>query len=173
MPQATFASHHQLAVLSWEALGTGVVVGITNHDGGARAREVVKQELDAIDRACSRFRTDSELSRVNRYAGRPVWAADRAAEEVHRDLSCGALVSLGGDVATAGPAPMGGCIVSGWPQNVRLRAAAATGAGVLSLVLTLWLPAGPRKAEWARRSGTPASLLEYTATRTTPAKARP
>lgn len=36
------------------------------------ARMAVERELDAIDLACSRFREDSELMRVNRGAGRPV-----------------------------------------------------------------------------------------------------
>lgn len=35
-------------------------------------------------------------------------AADRAAETAARELGCGVLVSLGGDIATAGPAPTGG-----------------------------------------------------------------
>jgi thiamine biosynthesis lipoprotein len=35
-------------------------------------------------------------------------AADRAAAGVHAALGCGVLVSLGGDLATAGPAPRGG-----------------------------------------------------------------
>jgi thiamine biosynthesis lipoprotein len=35
-------------------------------------------------------------------------AADRAAARVHTELGCGVLVSLGGDLATAGPAPRGG-----------------------------------------------------------------
>ncbi|MBG6057398.1 thiamine biosynthesis lipoprotein [Cryobacterium sp. MP_M5] len=35
-------------------------------------------------------------------------AADRAAREVFGDLGCGVLVSLGGDIATAGPSPEGG-----------------------------------------------------------------
>ncbi len=199
---------NELATLTWEALGTSAVLQITDRDGSARARKVVEQELDAIDRACSRFRADSELSRVNRYMGRPVevdplligalqvalraaeltdgnvdptlghalilagydrdwkliagadsssgnrqdprparsavraravggwrtveidlerslvrvprgiqldlgatakaWAADRAAKAVHQTLGCGALVSLGGDIATAGPPPTGG-----------------------------------------------------------------
>jgi methionine sulfoxide reductase heme-binding subunit len=61
-------------------------------------------------------------------------------------------------------------IVGGWPHNARLRACAAGGAGVFSLFLALWLPAGPLGAEWARRSGTPASLLGHTTTHTTGAK---
>ncbi|WP_104090098.1 FAD:protein FMN transferase [Arthrobacter sp. GMC3] len=35
-------------------------------------------------------------------------AADRAATQVAAELGCGVLVSLGGDIATAGPAPVGG-----------------------------------------------------------------
>ena len=36
------------------------------------------------------------------------WAADRCATKVAEGLDCGALVSLGGDVAAAGPPPAGG-----------------------------------------------------------------
>ncbi len=36
------------------------------------------------------------------------WAADRCAEIIARRLGCGVLVSLGGDIAVAGPAPAGG-----------------------------------------------------------------
>lgn len=36
------------------------------------------------------------------------WTADRAAQRVHERLGTGVLVSLGGDLATAGPAPHGG-----------------------------------------------------------------
>ncbi len=43
-------------------------------------------------------------------------AADRAAELVHRELGTGVLVSLGGDIATAGPAPAGG-----WQVHVQDR----------------------------------------------------
>ena len=38
-------------------------------------------------------------------------AADRAAAAIHRALGCGVLVSLGGDVSVAGPAPEGGFAV--------------------------------------------------------------
>jgi sulfoxide reductase heme-binding subunit YedZ len=58
-------------------------------------------------------------------------------------------------------------VVGGWPQNARLRASAAGGVGAFSLLLALWLPAGPLGAEWARRSGTPPTLLERTGTRAT------
>jgi FAD:protein FMN transferase len=53
---------------TWEALGTTVVL---RHDGpgDAAARAAVQRELDAIDAAASRFRADSELSRLNAMAG--------------------------------------------------------------------------------------------------------
>jgi methionine sulfoxide reductase heme-binding subunit len=52
-------------------------------------------------------------------------------------------------------------VLSGWPENVRLRGAALGGAGAFSLFLLLWLPAGPLGSEWARRSGTPSALLGH------------
>jgi thiamine biosynthesis lipoprotein ApbE len=47
------------------------------------------------------------------------WAADRAAARITSQLGCGALVSLGGNIAVAGPAPD-----SGW----RIRVQDVTGA---------------------------------------------
>jgi thiamine biosynthesis lipoprotein len=190
----------------WQALGTGIVLRVTDPAALARARAVVDAELDAIDRSLSRFRPDSELSLANARAGRSVeasplflqalelalraaaltdgdvdpalgraldlvgydrdhgsldrpigepaaagarapgvlsarsragwrtievdragglfrtapgvkldlgatakaWAADRAAHAAARAGACGALVSVGGDIATSGPAPTGG-----------------------------------------------------------------
>jgi methionine sulfoxide reductase heme-binding subunit len=63
-------------------------------------------------------------------------------------------------------------VVAGWPHNARLRASAAGGAGAFSLFLALWLPSGPLGAEWARRSGTPTSLLEHTTPHVTHTKVR-
>jgi thiamine biosynthesis lipoprotein len=193
-----------LGCARWEALGSTVDLRVTDSRALARARVRVERELAEIDLACSRFRADSELSRVNARAGGwvgvstlliealqlavgaarltdgdvdptvgralelagydrdwrslpsargesdpPVvrkaisvrarggwqtleldvagsrvrvapgvrldlgatakaWAADRAAIAAFADVACGVLVSLGGDVATAGPAPSGG-----------------------------------------------------------------
>jgi thiamine biosynthesis lipoprotein ApbE len=58
-----------LATARWEALGTSVVLRLSDPGGLARARAVVAAELDGIDRACSRFRADSDLARVNAAAG--------------------------------------------------------------------------------------------------------
>jgi len=51
--------------------------------------------------------------------------------------------------------------LSGWPAHLPARASALGGAGAFSLFLVLWLPGGPLGSEWARRSGTPASLLGH------------
>ncbi len=67
-----WATAKQSAGATWEALGTNVVLRLTDPGALEVARATIEQELDAIDRACSRFRADSELSRVNRAGGRPV-----------------------------------------------------------------------------------------------------
>jgi thiamine biosynthesis lipoprotein ApbE len=54
----------------WEALGTSVVLLVDDPDALATARTIVERELRAIDRACSRFRPDSDLQRANAGAGR-------------------------------------------------------------------------------------------------------
>jgi FAD:protein FMN transferase len=180
------------------ALGTTALLSVTDPATLERGRAVLEAELDAIDRACSRFRDDSELVRVNRDAGGPpvaigpllaaalevalraaqlsggdvdptvgralrlvgydrdfaliqrrggaptgealpaadwrcveldarqgtvripagveldlgatakAFAADQAARRLHTMLGIGVLVSLGGDIAVAGPAPPGG-----------------------------------------------------------------
>ncbi len=55
----------------------------------------------------------------------------------------------------------------GWPENARLRGGALALSGVFALFLVVWVPSGPLGSEWARRSGTPTSLLPHaTSTRT-------
>jgi thiamine biosynthesis lipoprotein len=198
----------KLARAKWKALGTSVELLLSDGRALAQACAILKCQLDELDRACSRFREDSELMRVNAAAGRTTrvdallietldlalraaeltdgdvdptvgaalvlagydrdmqlldrvpaaqesghearpctaieprlrarllsgwsaveldrerctiriprgvkldlgatakaWAADRAAHTVHKALGCGVLVSLGGDISTAGPAP--------------------------------------------------------------------
>jgi thiamine biosynthesis lipoprotein ApbE len=203
---ASSRSPQQPATATWEALGTSVVLRLSRQAGLRDARTAAELELSAIDRACSRFRADSELSRVNAQGGRwlrvgplliealtlglraakltggdvdptvgtalelagydrdwrlldppegeperapeltmrvrsgwrtveldrqasavrippgvrldlgataKAWAADRAASAASAAAGCGALVSLGGDIATCGPAPR-----SGWRVHV-------------------------------------------------------
>jgi predicted ferric reductase len=52
-------------------------------------------------------------------------------------------------------------VLAGWPRHVRLRGAALGGAALFSIFLIVWLPGGPLGKEWARRSGTPTSLLGH------------
>jgi thiamine biosynthesis lipoprotein len=56
---------------SWQALGTTVVLSAPAADDARRlaARRAVEHEIDAIDRAASRFRADSELTLVNQSPG--------------------------------------------------------------------------------------------------------
>jgi sulfoxide reductase heme-binding subunit YedZ len=52
-------------------------------------------------------------------------------------------------------------IAAGWPDQLARRGAALGGAAIFTLGLILWLPSGPLGKEWARRSGTPTSLLGH------------
>jgi thiamine biosynthesis lipoprotein len=60
----------EVATARWEALGTTVILRVTKANALIDARAIVEDELAAVDRACSRFRADSELERVNAAAGR-------------------------------------------------------------------------------------------------------
>ncbi len=59
-----------LASARWQALGTSVVLRVSDPATLVPARAAVERELAAVERACSRFRADSELSRANANAGR-------------------------------------------------------------------------------------------------------
>jgi len=202
----------------WEVWGTTARIVVTDPARREEAADLVKAELAAIDRACSRFRADSELREACRAGGRavavspllahlikaalqaaretdgavdptigaalcglgydrdfaaitgrrvapavrvfatPDWravhlrdleltvpdgvlldlgatakavAADRAAARIAERLDVGALVALGGDIATAGRGPAGGWQIlvqdrPGDPQDcVRLPSGAA------------------------------------------------
>jgi len=50
-------------------------------------------------------------------------------------------------------------VASGWPGQVGVRMAALSLALCFATGVALWLPIGPLGHGWARRSGTPASLL--------------
>ena len=58
------------APVRFRALGTTAVVAVTDAAGREQAGSLLVAELDAIDLACSRFRDDSELARVNASPGR-------------------------------------------------------------------------------------------------------
>lgn len=54
---------------SFAALGSTAVVAVTQPELLAEARAMLSADLVALDRACSRFRPDSELTGVNAHAG--------------------------------------------------------------------------------------------------------
>jgi FAD:protein FMN transferase len=85
-----------LARAGWEALGTSVVVLVDDPEALAPARAIVERELRAIDRACSRFRSDSDLQRVNAGAGRFVGVEPLLIEAVQVALRAAVLTD--GDV---------------------------------------------------------------------------
>jgi DMSO/TMAO reductase YedYZ heme-binding membrane subunit len=49
--------------------------------------------------------------------------------------------------------------MSGWPDNLALRGGALVAAAVVPIGLVVWLPSGPLGSNWARRAGTPATVL--------------
>jgi thiamine biosynthesis lipoprotein ApbE len=53
-----------LGAADWQALGTQVWLLVTDPGQLAEARRLLEADLDAVDRACSRFRPDSELMRL-------------------------------------------------------------------------------------------------------------
>ena len=217
-PTATAPAPEAAAVVRLPAFGTEAVLALTRVPVVAAAEEVLYQELDAVDRACSRFRPDAEINLLHDEPGRwvpvgdvlfealsvardvaertggavdptvgsamerlgydcdfaamaadgppaaapvpaPGWrlleldarsrrarlpagvhldlgssakafAADRAATRVAA-LGTGALVSIGGDVAMAGPAPQ-----AGW--HVGIAADSGTAPGAVDEVVAMW-----------------------------------
>lgn len=131
--------------LSFRALGTTAVVATSDPAAEGDACAAVERELEAIDRACSRFRSDSELSQVNRARGERVAVSPLFLEALRVALdaarSSGGLVdpTVGRALRTSGydstfriVAARDGstfravfCAVPGW-QTVELDEAACT-----------------------------------------------
>jgi FAD:protein FMN transferase len=80
----------------WRALGTSVAVAVTEPAALPAARHAVAAEIDALDRACSRFRDDSDLSRLNAASGVPVMVSPLLAEAIRTALRAARLTD--GDV---------------------------------------------------------------------------
>ncbi len=68
----------------------------------------------------------------------------------------------------------GGCLIvvivavvaratDGWPNHFGARSTAIAASALVPLGLIVWLPSGPLAAGWAKRAGTPASLLRASA----------
>lgn len=133
------------AWVSFGALGSTAVVGAAEPERVAAAQAAVEEVLRAVDEACSRFRTDSEIEALNRRTGEivsvspllldAVSAAVRAAELTEGDVdpTVGeALIALGydRDFSELGDAPQPKrplriTAVPGW-RTVRVDRAAGT-----------------------------------------------
>jgi FAD:protein FMN transferase len=132
------------AFASFAAFGSMGVLALTDPTHVAAAQEAVERVVEAFDLACSRFRDDSELERVNRAGAAPahvsellldaVEAALRAAELTDGDVdpTVGeALIALGYDrdfaavPARGAPAPVRLATVPGW-RSVHVDRAAGT-----------------------------------------------
>jgi FAD:protein FMN transferase len=132
-----------LASTAFPALGTTAVLVVADESALPEGERLLCEGLAEVDRACSRFRDDSELAAVNRAAGRPVAvgrvlldavaAALRVAELTDGDVDPtvgAAVVALGYDrdfalVPRDGPGPQAPApqVAAGW-RTVRLDPAA-------------------------------------------------
>jgi thiamine biosynthesis lipoprotein len=71
----------------FRALGTSAYVATTRPEAIATAEALLREELDEIDRACSRFRPYSEITRVHLAHGRPVVVSPLLGESVRLALN--------------------------------------------------------------------------------------
>jgi thiamine biosynthesis lipoprotein len=168
-----------LATATWQALGTGVAVAVTDAHALPAARRAVEIEVEAIDLACSRLRDDSELARVHAAGGAPVRVGPLLEEAVAValdaarrtgglvDLTVGAALIAAGydrdfpalpeDGAARPPVP-----ASGW-RRVRLDRERATlqlpPGTLLDLGATAKALAADRAAAAAARAAAPHGVL--------------
>jgi thiamine biosynthesis lipoprotein ApbE len=139
-----------VALKSWKALGTSVHILSTHDDGLEAATTAVRDVLEDVDEAYSRFREDSELTRLNANAGRTIRispllataidAALRAARLTDGavDPTIGRAIRVAGYdddfsriAAEGGPVNLHAWQVPGW-QGIRLD----------RRLRTVWLPHG-------------------------------
>ena len=66
------ASSDPLTVRSFPAIGTTATVVVQEPGRADAAERMLREEIESIDRACSRFRRDSELEMVHAHAGAAV-----------------------------------------------------------------------------------------------------
>jgi len=92
-----------LGIVDDRALGTSMRLIVTRPEALTAAKEAVDRVIKAIDDVASRFREDSELSRVNREAGREVRISPLLAQAIAAGLR-GARLTDGAVDPTVGTA---------------------------------------------------------------------
>jgi thiamine biosynthesis lipoprotein len=85
-----------LASAELPALGTTALVAVTDPAAIGEATALLREGLSAVDRACSRFREDSELCALNRAGGREVACSALLLEAISAALRAARIT--GGDV---------------------------------------------------------------------------
>jgi hypothetical protein len=78
---------------SFPAIGTTALVAVTKPEALPKARRILRDELAALDAACSRFRADSELVLLTRSAGAEVGEGHVLLEAVRTALDVAARTS--------------------------------------------------------------------------------
>ena len=81
---------------SFTAFATRGELLLTRQEAGRQARDILRRELNAIDLACSRFRSDSELTRLNSGSGTLRAVSPLLAEAL--DVALRAAAATGGAV---------------------------------------------------------------------------
>jgi thiamine biosynthesis lipoprotein len=76
----------EIGVREFPALGSQAVVATADGDAIETAAAILREELSAIDAACSRFRPDSEISGVHRQAGSTVEVSPLLGEAIETAL---------------------------------------------------------------------------------------
>jgi thiamine biosynthesis lipoprotein len=129
-------------VSDWQALGTSASVVTTDPDALRVAREAVECELAAIDLAASRFREDSDLSRVNSAAGRRVTVSALFVEALDTALRAAAMTDGAVDPTVGEPLVLAGydrdfallgADAGGGTPPPRVKALRAPGIGAITL----------------------------------------
>ncbi len=151
---------------SFRALGTTAELVLSGPGPIGAARTILENELDRIDRACSRFRDDSELSRLNGAQGRAIKVSELFATALASALRAAqltdgavdptvgaALRAIGYDrdfeAVRQGPArPASGAVVPGW-RVVEIDTVAKTARVPSGVVLDLGATAKALAADLA------------------------
>ncbi|MER5642299.1 FAD:protein FMN transferase [Kitasatospora sp. NPDC002227] len=79
-------SHRTVHSAAFPALGTTATLLTVDPQALVPAERILRAELNAIDHACSRFRPDSELSRINARAGTSTTVSELFAEALDAAL---------------------------------------------------------------------------------------
>ena len=139
-----------LASTSFPALGTTATVAVTRADVLGVARELLERELGDFDLACSRFRPDSELRRLEAAAGEEVATSELLIEALEVALRAARLTSGLVTPAIGGPLALSGYDVDFSALRTSARAACLVAAPDWELIAvdrvrgTVRVPSGMR-----------------------------